>query len=97
MSEPQHLDGWQGTYLRALDLLGLTPYLKRLVEWLVRYVPLRTSLSYPLRRLGRWLIDPNVACAYRWCARPQVGFSAWCREHTDRIMAGEDITDWPLQ
>lgn len=51
--------------------------------------------TYVFRRFGRWLQSPELVCVYKWCARHRVGFSLWCREHTDRILADEDITDWP--
>lgn len=52
-------------------------------------------LTYPFRRFGRWLRDPSMACRYRLCPEPQVGLSVWCREHTDRILAGEHASTWP--
>lgn len=53
------------------------------------------ALTYPLRRLGWWLRSPRPACAARWCAAETVGYSRWCRQHTDRILVGhEDIEGW---
>lgn len=45
--------------------------------------------TYPFRRFGWWLRSPERACRVRWCAAETVGYSAWCRTHTDEILAGE--------
>ncbi len=44
------------------------------------------SARYVLRRLALWLGSPGVACTVPKCAENRVGFSAWCREHTDQIL-----------
>lgn len=43
-------------------------------------------VSYPFRRLLQWLFAYGPSCQARWCARPRVGFSVWCRCHTDEII-----------
>lgn len=43
------------------------------------------------RRFPSW-----NTCWYARCGGKTVGYSRWCREHTDRILAHESITDWPL-
>ncbi len=52
-------------------------------------------MIYLLRRFAWWLWTPELGCAYRRCPKPTVGFSIWCREHTDRIVAHENIETWP--
>ncbi len=47
-----------------------------------------TYLMYPFRRLVWFVISPEPACRERLCPRPIVGYSVWCREHTDRILHG---------
>lgn len=36
-------------------------------------------------------------CWYRDCGELRVGIGAWCREHTDRILAHEHCNMWPLR
>jgi hypothetical protein len=44
------------------------------------------ALTYPFRRLWWFLVDSNLPCRHRYCARPQVGLSIYCRQHTDEIL-----------
>lgn len=44
--------------------------------------------TYPLRLLWYAIASPAPTCRKRWCARPIVGFSVWCRRHTDEILKG---------
>ena len=56
-----------------------------------QHAELVRGLTYPLRRFGWWLRDPETACRARYCARPIVGFSVWCRQHTDHILEGRTV------
>lgn len=43
-------------------------------------------LTYPIRRLWWCLVAAELPCYRVWCAKPRVGFSNFCREHTDEIL-----------
>ena len=45
-------------------------------------------LTYPFRRFITWVKTPETVCRKPLCARPIVGFSVWCRKHTDDVLAG---------
>ena len=44
------------------------------------------NARYALRRFVLWLGSPGVACTVQQCPENRVGFSVWCREHTDQIL-----------
>ncbi len=50
-------------------------------------------LTYPFRLLFWAFASPNVTCKAKWCARPQVGFSVWCRFHTDEILNAKPLKE----
>lgn len=35
----------------------------------------------------------DLPCGARWCGRPTILFSMWCREHTDRILEDRTTPD----
>ncbi len=49
-------------------------------------------LTYPLKRLFWFIWSPEPACDERWCAKPVVGFSIFCRQHTDEIVNPKEPT-----
>jgi len=46
------------------------------------------AATYPFRRLVTWVKTPEMVCRKPYCAHPAVGFSRWCRQHTDDILEG---------
>lgn len=41
-----------------------------------------------------WLCLPDpFRCERRWCFRHQVGYSAYCRKHTDEILGAKEAGD----
>lgn len=47
----------------------------------------RERFTYPFRRARWWIASAESSCNVRWCARPTVGLSRYCRSHTDEILA----------
>lgn len=55
---------------------------------------MRNSLISWLFRRAHTFLMADLACSARRCGRRRVGFSVWCRLHTDRILAGERTEGW---
>lgn len=49
------------------------------------------GFTYPIRRIWYRTLYPEQACRAKWCARPRLGISVWCREHTDDILEGRTM------
>lgn len=48
-------------------------------------------VAYQLRLAWASWFSPYCTCHHRQCAKPQVGLSIWCREHTDMILMGASV------